>query len=282
MYYGAMMGTVVLLVCSSGCRIPVPAPRPQPPAAKKLAADPPLARTEAAPTFRRSIGRSVEARPIEAIELGTGEDRILILASIHGDEAAGTPLVEALADLLVTTPELLAGHRVIIVPEVNPDGVAYRRRHNVNGVDLNRNFPAGNYRANRTGGEEPLSEPESLALRDLVLEVSPSRVVTIHQPLGCVDYDGPAQELAETMAEAGPLGVRKLGSRPGSLGSWVGLELGIPIVTLELPGSATGRTPEELWEKYGTMLIAAIDFGNAARAKGPVGPQPPSGSDRSE
>lgn len=205
-----------------------------------------------------TLGRSRQGRPIDAVRLGTGPEVVLILASIHGSEAAGTPLVETLIDHLAARPDLLAGRTVVIVPRVNPDGLAAGDRHNANGVDLNRNFPAGNYAARSTSGDGPLSEPESRGIMALLEEFNPARIVSIHQPLGCIDYDGPGRQLAEAMAAAGDLPVRKLGARPGSLGAYAGETLGIPIITLELPGGASGMPGAVLWEKYGPMLLVAV------------------------
>ncbi len=208
-----------------------------------------------------TAGYSVEDRAIEFHSFGSGSDCVLIIASIHGDEAAGTPLLEALAEHLSGHTELIRpDQRVILVPRVNPDGVARDSRTNMNGVDLNRNFPASNWRDSRANGTGPLSEPESRAIYALIDEVRPVRVISIHQPLRCIDYDGPAQALARAMAESCDLKVRKLGARPGSLGSYVGLELGIPIVTVELPGGASRWSRGKLWDRYGEMLLAAIRF----------------------
>ncbi len=197
-------------------------------------------------------GYSREGRPIEARVLGDGERTVLILATVHGNEAAGTPLLLRLAEHLAAHAHLLDGRRVVLVPVANPDGYANGTRRNAAGVDVNRNFQTKNSRA-RT----PLSEPESRAIVALLERYRPAAVVSIHQPLNCVDYDGPAAGLARSMAAAGDLSVRKLGAKPGSLGSYVGLELGVPIVTVELPRSASRLTHDELWQRYGEMLLLA-------------------------
>ena len=149
---------------------------------------------------------------------------------------------------------------MVLVPRVNPDGIAAGTRTNRQGVDLNRNFPASNFSSRRSNGTGPLSEPESRAIFGLIEDLRPVRVVSIHQPLGCIDYDGPAKGLALAMAEVCDLPVRKLGARPGSLGSYVGLELGIPIITVELPGGVSRWSREQLWDQYGEMLLATIRF----------------------
>ncbi len=272
---GLAFSLLVLMVVSAGCRTPLPSSRVPADSGRTVARKPVEPKPEMPDgPVRRELGNSVEGRPIEVITIGSGPDHVLILASIHGDEAAGTALVERLAEVLDAEPDHAKGRRVVLVPVANPDGVAYRRRHNVRGVDLNRNFPAGNYRSGRSRGDSALSEPESRALMDLILEERPARVVSIHQPLGCIDYDGPAKDLAELMAQAGPLPVRKLGSRPGSLGSWVGLELRVPIITLELPRSADGLDDSARWEAYGDILLAAIAGRPSTPVTEPAGPNP--------
>lgn len=144
-------------------------------------------------------------------------------------------------------PELLEGRRVFIIPEANPDRPHASARENARGVDLNRNFPAANYRGGRGHGSTPLSEPESRALRDLITEYEPDRIISLHQPLTCIDYDGPGEALACAMAAACDLPLKKLGGRDGSLGSWAGDMLGIPIVTVEFTRDASNFQPAEMW-----------------------------------
>lgn len=204
------------------------------------------------------LGRSVEDRPINGHVFGSGNDSILIMATIHGNEWAGTPLLMRLADHLATHPELVRGRRVVLIPVVNPDGYDRRLRYNANRIDLNRNFPAGNRSNNHRNGKRALSEPESRAIHEAIQRYRPDRIVSIHQPVGCLDYDGPASALARAMADASGMKVRRLGTRPGSLGSYAGNTLGIPTITLELPGRATRLDEDGLWEEYGPMLLAAI------------------------
>lgn len=213
------------------------------------------------------IGMSVENRPIRMVTLGEGPDSVLILATIHGNENAGTPLTARLVEYLDIHPELLAGRTVHIVPVVNPDGYFHDRRFNAHGVDLNRNFPAenrNNYR--RSSGPEPLSEPESAALAEILSDTAPARIVSMHEPLRVIDWDGPGAELARHMGRFCDLPVERLGARPGSLGSYAGETLGIPIITLEFPQGAGDRPAGELWDDYGRALLAAISYPEAPPA----------------
>lgn len=206
------------------------------------------------------IGHSVEGRPIEKLVLGTGDEVTLILATIHGNENAGTPLVQKTADLLMRRPELLKGRKVVLVPVVNPDGYYRHVRTNARGIDLNRNFASSNRQNSRRYGATELSEPEARVIASLLDQYKPDKIVTIHQPLSKVDWDGPGEELARHMGKYVDLPVERIGARPGSLGSYAGEDLKIPIITYELPKEATGRPTEELWEKYGPALVAAITF----------------------
>jgi murein peptide amidase A len=207
-------------------------------------------------------GESVEGRRIEYAVFGSGEDTVLMVAGIHGNEEAGTPLLVHLAELAVQlpTPSWLEGRRLVILPWANPDGLAVGRRRNARNVDLNRNFPSKNFRAQHSGGTTPLSEPESRLIHQLFEFYEPDRILSFHMPVDVIDYDGPAEGLVRAMGEVSPLPVRRIGSRPGSLGSWAGLDLGLPIVTVELPASARELELEKAWGLYGPMILAAIEY----------------------
>ena len=207
-----------------------------------------------------TIGESRQGRPLIAHVFGDGPDTSLLLSTIHGDEYAGTPLLERLGEHLAAQPEWLAGRRVILLPVANPDGYEHRTRYNASGVDLNRNFPAENFRRKARYGEAPLSEPEAYALHELILEYEPARVVSIHQPVRVIDWDGPADGLAAAMSEACGLKAKRIGSRPGSLGSWFGEKLGRAIITLELPPNVEKLSTDELWDRYGDALLAFVTW----------------------
>jgi protein MpaA len=215
---------------------------------------------EPKPVQTVTIGRSVRGRPIHAHILGDGMDTVLIMAVIHGDETAGGPLVDKLVDYLTAHPDVVEGHRAILIPVANPDGMALSSRENTHGIDLNRNFEAGNRINNGANGLHALSEPETVALKKLIQEYRPDRIISIHQPLDCLDYDGPGNGLAARMAEACKLPVRKLGARPGSLGAYTGETLGIPTITMELPREASRLSQAGLWSQYGQALLTAVTY----------------------
>jgi len=244
-----LLSSVGILLCTAGCQAP---------------AEPRITGTEArliTPVILRTVvGVSVENRLIETIVLGHGPDTILIIATIHGNEPAGTALVERLVDHLGEQRFLLQGRKIVIVPVANPDGMAQSTRYNARGVDLNRNFAAGNRVNNERNGMAALSEPEARTIAQILNRYQPNRIVAIHQPLSCVDYDGPAKALAERMADHCDLPVRKVGALPGSLGSFAGETLNIPIITMELRKNDSELSAQQLWDSYGRALLAAVAF----------------------
>ncbi len=215
------------------------------------------------PLPQHLIGRSAQGRPILVQIAGRGSDTVLIMGAIHGNEHASATLMDQLARYLQDNQRLVENQRVVLLPVTNPDGFAANTRENARGVDLNRNFDTTNRVDNGANGLRPLTEPESQALQEMIKEYGPSRIVTIHTPLNCIDYDGPGQAVAARMAQNCDLEVKKLGARPGSLGSYTGESLGIPTITLELPPEAEKMSESVLWQKYGKALLAAILYPQA-------------------
>ena len=204
-------------------------------------------------------GYSVQNRPILVQTLGVGGETVLLMATIHGNEPAGTPLLRKLSDYLQQWPSLLNGRRVVLINVANPDGWFANTRGNANGVDLNRNFTTTNRINSNLNGNHGLSEPEAVVLKNIILRYRPQRIISIHQPLECIDYDGPGENLAQKMARQCPLPVKKLGARPGSLGSYAGVTLRIPIITFEMKKSDTRLSDSQLWSIYGRALLAGIE-----------------------
>ncbi len=218
------------------------------------------------PVRHQIVGRSVQGRPIMCQVFGEGPDVVLIMGTIHGDEPAGTPLVRCLSGYLKENPYLLDGRMVVLMPLTNPDGRVLGTRENARGVDLNRNFDASNRIDNTRNGREALSEPESRVIRDMIQRYRPNRIVSLHQRRNgrpsCIDYDGPADSLAQHMARYCDVPVSRLGMYPGSLGSYMATRLGIPVITFEMFESDSRLTAAVLWQRYGRAMLAAIVYPN--------------------
>jgi protein MpaA len=188
------------------------------------------------------LGVSVAGRPIEAVDVAGARAApgrgALIFGAIHGDEPGAAELCRRFLVELAERPPL---YRTIVIAALNPDGLHAGRKNNARDVDLNRNFDARNWqREHRAGydpGPAPRSEPETALLAALVERWRPRALVAVHQPLGCVNWDGSGRALAEAMSDAcGYPAVASVGyPTPGSFGSRYGVDDGACVVTFELP-----------------------------------------------
>jgi hypothetical protein len=148
-----------------------------------------------------------------------------------------------------------------VTEDVNPDGRIAGTRGNANGVDLNRNFPATNFDGtDPENGKTPLNQPESRALHDLIERVRPDLVIAMHSWDGqqFINFDGPARSIAERFSTTSGLPVAESTSfaqTPGSLGSYLGRDRGVPLITIEL---LKGSDPLRNWEAIKDALIQAI------------------------
>jgi protein MpaA len=196
---------------------------------------------------------------------GRGTCDLLVVGGIHGNEPGSEIVCAELVKHLRANPAALMGRTVAVLPAANPDGLTRRLRTNKNLVDLNRNFPASNWKKTRKGGfyggAVAASEPETQAMLDVLERLRPRAIISVHamaQP--CNNYDGPAGHLAQLMSVSNGYPVRpNMGyPTPGSLGTWAGVDRQIPIVTLELPARQRG---EDGWKDNREALLAAIHRG---------------------
>jgi cytosolic carboxypeptidase protein 6 len=114
---------------------------------------------------RDTIGRSARGRPLHLVRFGAEDAtrHVVIIGRVHPPEVTGSmalvPFVEELAGDSPLAMEFRRHFQVHVVPLVNPDGVDLGHwRHNVNGVDLNRDWVA-------------FHQPETRAVRDEVRRI---------------------------------------------------------------------------------------------------------------
>lgn len=169
---------------------------------------------------KETIGYSVLGKPIYALRLGRGKQKIIITAAHHAKEWITSALVMCIINTLCrNVPE---DKTFCFVPMVNPDGVnlcikglsqdlpVYVRNRlitingsedfvgkwqaNIRGIDLNHNYDAsfskgraiqlkeGIFAPSPTkySGEYPESEPETKAIVEFTKKVSPQMVLAYH------------------------------------------------------------------------------------------------------
>jgi protein MpaA len=231
-----------------------------------LAAALSFAGAPAAATETETIGHSVQGRPIVLTRVGdpAATRKVLVVGCTHGNEPAGRAIVDALRH---ATPA--PGTELLLVRDLNPDGFAHHVRTNAHGVDLNRNSSehwAG-------AGPRPWSEPETRAIRALILRERPTYTIYYHQPFGLVDVpEGGHPQAAREYARLAGLPLRRLSRRPGSLSRWqnVRIRAGSALV-VEL---APGRLPANLRRRNVAAVLALLTAPTPSPARAPAGAAP--------
>jgi murein peptide amidase A len=182
--------------------------------------------------------------------------RVLIIGAIHGDETTSAWLAMQWARWEPPVHEGLQ-FSVRHLPISNPDGAFARQatRTNARGVDLNRNFPTPRWQPEaarwweRTAKRDPrrwpgkyaASELETKAIIDAIETYRPTVIVSIHAPLGVLDYDGgglPPERI-------GSIWLDVVGIYPGSLGHYASRVHGVPVLTVELPNALRPVSDQE-------------------------------------
>lgn len=179
-----------------------------------------------------TIGLSVEGREIYCIRFGTGENTVIYNGAHHGNEwITSILLLKWLEDICYAfsinasikgydIKNIFKSSQIFIIPMVNPDGVELvvngfkniktnqnkllkmnnysadfcQWKSNINGVDLNRNYPAGWHEYKKLekqfnihgpgpckfAGFGPLSEPESRCMSSFTKRLDSRLTLSFH------------------------------------------------------------------------------------------------------
>jgi len=213
----------------------------------------------------------------------------LLLCGVHGDEPSGIYICFHLVrEILFDNPQALKDFRLVIAPIVNPDGFFANTRHNANGVDPNRNLTTKDWdelaqkewiknkkESRKYPGAKGGSEAESKLQIYLINKYKPDKIISIHAPLGFLDFDGPGDQKYNKLIriekrakylglniEANSKNLLKLVDYrffPGSLGNYAGNERKIPTYTIELPSSDPSEA-NDYWSVLRFALLKALSF----------------------
>ncbi len=199
-------------------------------------------------------GSSAKGRALVAYHFGNSGPVTMYVGAIHGNEPSASGIMKAWIDDLEANPSLYAGKRVVVVPTINPDGVAAGTRANSRGVDLNRNFPTANWTSDSqnsngtgSGGSEPLSEPEAKALASFTTSIRPRLLLSYHAVGSLVTGDPGGYSAGYAAKYASMVGYRDTTYSTGggfeyditgAYEDWTYSKQGIPSMVIEL-GSYT-------------------------------------------
>jgi MYXO-CTERM domain-containing protein len=274
-----------------------------------------------------TIGESLEGRPIRALRIGHAADdapAVLYSGTMHAREWLATMVTMCVADTFATSTDaavldVLDRIAVWVVPVVNPDGYeiswSYDRYWRKNardgyGVDLNRNWAyqwavvgsSSDPYAEDYHGDGPFSEPESTALRDLMI-AQPQLVahVDFHsysqlilRPWGYT-YDAPPDEaslamLGQRMSDAmwsatqtdyPSIHAAELYPAAGAVDDWAYGERGLMAFTIEMRGDDFVVPPSQIDPACRENVAAAIAIAQWAAEMAPQGGDDDGGAEES-
>lgn len=235
------------------------------------------------------VGYSVEGRPIELYTYGTGAKHVLFVGGMHGGYEWNSVALayEAMTYFASTIEQYGDALTIGVIPVLNPDGLAAVTtatvltpstvtpnydtglgRFNANDVDLNRNFDCkwqaeSSWRGQPVAaGSAPFSEPEAVALREVVASFAPEAVVFWHSRANNVyasECEAGVLPLTDTLmhtyaAAAGYSAVSAFDAYEvtGDAEGWLA-SVGVPAITVEL---GTRDTTE--WEKNQAGIAAVV------------------------
>lgn len=203
------------------------------------------------------LGKTHQQRSMMAIEISTQTNNadkpaIIFNAMHHAREVMTAEIVMHIAKVLTENygkdsevTSWLDQYRIILVPQVNPDGNAlvssgesmwrknaFKYRGEIVGVDINRNYPAywnycdassnepwhENYR-----GPSAASEPETQAMMNLVNIYKPVAEISYHAysemilyPFGCSNVKNPSKDLFHSIGQDMNANIRNDNDKPNS------------------------------------------------------------------
>lgn len=205
-----------------------------------------------------TIGMSSQGRAINAYYFGSGATAVLYTGAIHGSESSTKSLMDRwIQDLEAKAPTIPAHITVVVVPVINPDGLARGGRTNARNVDLNRNFATADWQKDITtvgnqpfpggGGDVAMSEPETKAISTLAQRLHPKVILSYHSIGGMIaaNQAGNSTGLAAKYSQLS--GYRNITGQSdatfeysvtGTADDWYAQALGVPSLLIEL-GSHT-------------------------------------------
>lgn len=219
-----------------------------------------------------SYGTSVRGRALTAYLFGASGPVTMFVGGIHGNEPSSTTLMRSWINQLEANPTRYAGKRILVVPAINPDGLAANTRANARGVNLNRNFPTDTWSRSIKdtdgthpdgGGEKPLSEPEALALANLSKQYRPRLMLSFHAIGSLVVGDPGGYSEGYAAKYASTVGYKNSTSNgaadfnydiTGTYEDWTYRYAGIPSMVLELSSYTNVTNADAHYRALWSML----------------------------
>jgi protein MpaA len=158
-------------------------------------------------------------------------------------------------DLEVKAKSIPANKTLVVIPQINPDGVSSGIRVNARNVDLNRNFATVDWQKDITtvnnkpflggGGESPMSETETQVISSFVSRLRPRLILSYHSVGGVLvaNQAGDSSSLINIYSQRSGY-QNATGSTDtfdysisGTADDWYAQRLGVPSIIIELSSS---------------------------------------------
>jgi g-D-glutamyl-meso-diaminopimelate peptidase len=169
----------------------------------------------------------------------------------------------------VNARNIPAGKTVVVVPQINPDGVVSGTRTNGRNIDLNRNFGTSDWQKDITdvnnrpfpggGGDSPMSEPGTQAIAGLASRLRPAIILSYHSQGSVIaaNQAGASNALANTYSQLS--GYRNITGQSsttfeysisGTADDWYAERLGVASILIELGSHSNpqfSRNQKAMW-----------------------------------
>jgi len=248
--------------------------------------------------------RSVEGRrmslilvPVNKVEKSQGElPRVLIQGGLHGNERLTPQFVQWLAERVAKGESPInrlntTAFHIDFLPNANPDGLHKNQRYNAQDVNLNRNFSVLWGKTRENPGLAAFSEPETRAIRDLILQRNYALAIDVHGYINWLVAPSTPEEFGEKVGAAqkkayahligflqkqvASLDSYKLKTAGGlgdggSFEDWAFWQAGVPAFCLEMKSPyrfiANGHTVKDKFLAYENIIANAIAHSLPARS----------------
>ena len=148
------------------------------------------------------------------------------------------------------------------MPAFNLDGVLAHSRLNGHGVDLNRNLPTNDWNPKAFDPKYPPgphanSEPENQCLTKFLELEKPKFILSLHSWHPLLNVNGDCAAEAEVLHKMTGYEIKaEIGyPTPGCLGTYAGLERGMPTLTYEIE---RGLTPDKTLAIHVPAILSAL------------------------
>ena len=248
-----------------------------------------------------TCGRSVLGREIYALVMGEGQRNVVFVGGTHGQEWLTSIILMRLCEDILSgvglcgysPEELLRNVRLVVIPELNPDGIEIALQGqnnsqplwnaNARGVDINHNFNAGWYALRdyeeemgisgpsprRYGGPYPESEPETRAITRFLRSVDVDMLISFHSQGEEIYYEYGRNTPEKSLLIAKVLAslteytlVKNEGHcEGGGLKDWFIEEMRKPAFTIEI-GKGQNPLPltdvDEIYDRIAPAMVVSL------------------------